>query len=74
MRHELQRRLDEAVAKLDEPDREVILMRHVEQLSNQDVATALGLSEDQVQLTSSKSRHGIAELGQTILATVGGDP
>lgn len=45
VREELQRRLHEAVAKLDEDDREVILMRHFEQMSNQDVASALGLSE-----------------------------
>ena len=38
-----------------------------------ELAAALGLEEDQVQLTSSKSRQGIAELGQSILATVGGD-
>ena len=37
------------------------------------LAAALGLHEDQVQLTSSKSRLGIAELGQSILATVGGE-
>ena len=45
IRHELQRRLDAAVQELDEDDREVILMRHGEQLSNQEVAAALGLSE-----------------------------
>jgi RNA polymerase sigma-70 factor (ECF subfamily) len=45
VRHELQRRMEQAVAALDEDDREVILMRHYEQLSNQEVATALGLSE-----------------------------
>jgi GTP-binding protein len=38
-----------------------------------ELAAALGLHEDQVQLTSSKSRHGIPELGQSILATVGGE-
>lgn len=37
-----------------------------------ELAAALGLHEDQVQLTSSKSRQGIAELAQSILATVGG--
>ncbi|HEY7504755.1 MAG TPA: ribosome biogenesis GTP-binding protein YihA/YsxC [Gemmatimonadales bacterium] len=37
------------------------------------LAAALELRDDQVQLTSSKSREGIAELGQSILATVGGD-
>jgi GTP-binding protein len=38
-----------------------------------ELTAALGLHEDQVQLTSSKSREGIAELGQSILATVGGE-
>jgi GTP-binding protein len=38
-----------------------------------ELAAALGLHEDQVQLTSSKSRQGIAELGRSILATVGGE-
>jgi RNA polymerase sigma-70 factor (ECF subfamily) len=45
VRHELQRRMEQAVAALDEDDREIILMRHYEQLSNQEVATALNLSE-----------------------------
>src|SRR5207249_9634607 len=45
VRHELQRRMEQAVAGLDEDDREIILMRHYEQLSNQEVATALGLTE-----------------------------
>ena len=45
IRQELQRRLDSAIAALDEDDREVILLRHREQLSNQQVAEALGLSE-----------------------------
>ncbi len=45
IRHELQRRLEAAVAELGEDDREVILLRHGEQLSNQEVAAALGLSE-----------------------------
>jgi GTP-binding protein len=38
-----------------------------------ELAGDLGLPEDQVQLTSSRSRQGIAELGESILATVGGD-
>lgn len=36
------------------------------------VAVALGLHEDQVQLTSSTSRLGIAELADSIVAAVGG--
>jgi RNA polymerase sigma-70 factor (ECF subfamily) len=42
---ELERRFQAAVEQLDERDREVVLMRHFEQLSNQDVAQALGLTE-----------------------------
>lgn len=42
---ELQRRFQQAIDQLDDHDREVVLMRHFEQLSNQDVAQALGLSE-----------------------------
>ncbi len=45
MRHELQRRLEIAVASLPEDDREVILMRHFEQLSTQEAAAMLGLTE-----------------------------
>jgi len=45
IRQELQRRLEGAVAEMDEDDREMILMRHFEQLSNQEVAAELGLSE-----------------------------
>jgi RNA polymerase sigma-70 factor (ECF subfamily) len=45
IRHELQRRLSDAVDQLAEDDREIILMRHHEALSNQEVAAALGLTE-----------------------------
>ncbi len=45
IQQELQRRLHEALAQLDDADREVILMRHTEQLSNQEVAALLNLSE-----------------------------
>jgi GTP-binding protein len=36
------------------------------------LARMLGLDESQVQLVSSKTRLGVAELGESILATVGG--
>lgn len=42
---ELQRRFHEAIEKLDPQDQEVVLMRHDEQLTNQEVARSLGLSE-----------------------------
>lgn len=42
---ELARRVEETLAELDEPDAEIIVMRHYEQLSNQEAALALGLTE-----------------------------
>jgi len=45
MQQELESRLHAAIAGLNEDDREVILMRHFEDLSNQEVAVELGLSE-----------------------------
>lgn len=43
--HELEQRFQAAVEQLEETDREVILMRHFEQLSNGEVAQALELSD-----------------------------
>jgi len=45
IRQELQQRLQQVLSEMDELDREVILMRYFEQLSNQEVAEALGLTE-----------------------------
>lgn len=45
LRLELERRFREALTLLDDNDREIVLMRHFEQLSNGDVARHLGLSE-----------------------------
>lgn len=42
---ELQRRFQAAIEHLDEADRNIVLMRHFEQLSNQEVAQALNLSD-----------------------------
>lgn len=42
---ELQRRFQAALETMDDQDREVVLMRHFEQLSNQEVASTLGLTE-----------------------------
>ncbi|HEX3999817.1 MAG TPA: sigma-70 family RNA polymerase sigma factor [Pirellulales bacterium] len=43
--HELQVRFQQALEHMDEQDREVVLLRHFEHLSNGDVAQVLGLSE-----------------------------
>jgi RNA polymerase sigma-70 factor (ECF subfamily) len=43
--HELQRKLAGAIDQLSDDDREIVLMRHHEALSNQEVAKALDLTE-----------------------------
>jgi RNA polymerase sigma-70 factor (ECF subfamily) len=43
--HELQVRFQQALDMMDEQDREVVLLRHFEHLSNGEVAEVLGLSE-----------------------------
>jgi GTP-binding protein len=48
------------------------LTRSAQAVRVREVATALGLHHDQVQLTSSTSGLGMAELGQSILAASGG--
>jgi RNA polymerase sigma-70 factor (ECF subfamily) len=45
LRRELQSRFDEALLRLEEDDREIVLLRHFEQLSNSEAAQVLGLSE-----------------------------
>jgi RNA polymerase sigma-70 factor (ECF subfamily) len=45
IRLELQRRLAAAIDKLAEDDRDIVLMRHHEGLSNHEVAKALGVTE-----------------------------
>src|SRR5947209_4937796 len=45
MRQEMERKVQAAIEQLDPDDREIILMRYVEQLSNQDVASTLGVTE-----------------------------
>jgi RNA polymerase sigma-70 factor, ECF subfamily len=45
MREEFRQLFEAALAQMDEDDREVLLMRHAEHLSNQEVAVALHLTE-----------------------------
>jgi RNA polymerase sigma-70 factor (ECF subfamily) len=44
LQEELRQRLQQALAQLEAADREVIVMRHFEDMSNGEVAQALGLS------------------------------
>ena len=70
IRQELQRRLESAVEMLEEDDREVILMRHFEQLSNQEVATLLGLSEAAASMRYLRALRRL----RTVLVPDGGEP
>jgi RNA polymerase sigma-70 factor, ECF subfamily len=45
LRRELQSRFQSVLLRLDDDDREIILLRHFEQLSNSEAAQALGLTE-----------------------------
>ena len=42
---EMARKVEQAITKLDEKDCEIIVMRHYEHLTNQEIAQALGLTE-----------------------------
>ena len=46
MREELRARVEAALASMDEIDREVLLLRHFEELSNKEAAAVLGIQEN----------------------------
>ena len=50
------------------------LTRSAQAVRSRELAAALGVQEDQVQLTSSTSRLGVSELAASIVAAVGGSP
>jgi RNA polymerase sigma-70 factor (ECF subfamily) len=52
LRDELRRRVREALGQLAAPDRQLLELRHLEQLSTRDTAAVLGISEGAV-----KTRH-----------------
>ncbi len=66
MRKEIQARFRGALDELKETDREVLLMRHFEQLTNQEVATALDLSEPAAAMRYMRAIRRLGEL-------IGGD-
>jgi RNA polymerase sigma-70 factor (ECF subfamily) len=56
-RRELARRIQEALARLSQTDREILLMRYVENLSNREAAYLLEIDPD-----AASKRHGRALL------------
>ncbi len=66
MRQEMERKVQAAIQQLDVDDREIILMRYVEQLSNQDVASTLGLSE---AAASMRCLRAVRRLQSMLLST-----
>jgi RNA polymerase sigma-70 factor (ECF subfamily) len=62
LRKELQNRFQTILTTLDEDDREIILMRHFEQLSNQEVAAALHLTEPAASMRHLRALRKLREL------------
>ncbi len=46
MREELRQKIEQALASMDDIDREVLLLRHFEELSNKEAAAVLGIQEN----------------------------
>jgi len=71
LRKEMEARFDQALAALDTESREMIMMRHFERLTNQEVATALELSE---AAASMRYLRAVRKLREALLAPgAGGD-
>ena len=67
---ELARRLTAAIAELNDDDREVLLMRHHEQLSNQEVSSLLGLTEAAASMRYLRALRRL----RTVLVPENGEP
>lgn len=67
---ELQRRLNAAIDQLSDDDREIILMRHHEALSNQEAAHALQVTEAAASMRYLRALRRL----RTVLVPDGGEP
>lgn len=59
---EMARMVEEAICRLDETDHEILVMRHYEQLTNQEVAQALGLTEPAASMRYLRAIRRLREL------------
>jgi RNA polymerase sigma-70 factor (ECF subfamily) len=74
LRAELRQRVQRALARLPHDDREVILMRHFEDLTNGEVAQALGLSASAATMRYGRALFRLKELLQTEFHSGGSRP
>jgi RNA polymerase sigma-70 factor (ECF subfamily) len=65
VQEELRHRVQQALAKLDEKDREVILMRDFEGMTNGEVAQALGLSPSGATMRHGRALYRLKEILMT---------
>ena len=63
---ELAQHIERAILQLKEGDREVILMRHYEQLNNQEIAQTLGLSEPAASMRYLRAIKRLRELIESL--------
>lgn len=59
---ELARHVESAISRLGDTDRDVVLMRHYEQLSNGEIAAALGLTEPAASMRYLRAIRRLREL------------
>ncbi len=70
LRKELHERFVEAIDRLEDEDREILLMRHFEQLSNSETADLLGLSQPAAGMRHLRALRRLRE----VLGETGQDP
>src|SRR5947208_2999934 len=62
--HEAAQRAEAALAELDEADREIILMRNYEHLTNKEAATMLGITEEAASMRYLRAARRLAAMLQ----------
>jgi RNA polymerase sigma-70 factor (ECF subfamily) len=74
LRAELQLRIQETLSEMEPVDREVLALRHYEQLSNQETAYALGISEAAASVRFMRALRRLKELLQRFPGLLGDAP
>lgn len=59
---EMSKVVEQAISEMDEQDAEIVIMRHYEQLSNQEVAQALGLTEPAASMRYLRAMRRLKQL------------